>query len=185
MIYLARLKAATSANTVTVRTDKTDRSPFVSSVSTQSGHISELIEAPSAQSDELRELIALILATDSEADRAEAQAVALADPDAALTSLRLLAADLETAPPDLDKDDRRRCIDCANLTARDKRCLAAWCGEGPGNAARDYHPVFDVPRTCECYSAKAADIDQRTGADRWPYQIADMFPQQRGAQHGD
>jgi hypothetical protein len=48
--------------------------------------------ATSAEADELRALIAAILADDSEASRAEALAVALADPDAALMSYRALAA---------------------------------------------------------------------------------------------
>jgi hypothetical protein len=51
--------------------------------------------APVAATDatELRDLIALILTNDSEADRAEALSVAVTDPDAALTSFRALAAD--------------------------------------------------------------------------------------------
>ena len=83
------------------------------------------ITATTEQADELRELVALILADDTEADRAEALAVAFVDPDAALTSFRALVADLETAPPEQDADNRRPCTDCANLTPRDRRCLAA------------------------------------------------------------
>lgn len=47
--------------------------------------------ATAEQANELRELVALIVANGSEQDRAEALAVALADPDAALLSFRTLA----------------------------------------------------------------------------------------------
>ena len=49
--------------------------------------------ATQVEADELRCLVNAILASDSEANRAEALAVALADPDAALASFRALAAD--------------------------------------------------------------------------------------------
>jgi hypothetical protein len=75
-----------------------------------------------------------------------------------------------------EQDDRRPCTDCANLTARDMRCLAAWRGERPGNAARDYHPVTDLPRCCECYEPKATEPDRRNGADRWPYLLTALPP---------
>ena len=48
--------------------------------------------ATPAQADELRGLIAAILADDTDTDRAEALAIALADPDAALACYRALAA---------------------------------------------------------------------------------------------
>jgi hypothetical protein len=169
MSYLARLKAATSANTVTIGTDKADKSPFVSSVGTQSGRISGFVEVPSAQYDELCHLIACVLEQDTEADRTEALAVALADPEAALTSFWALLADLQTVQVAFDPDDDRRpCTACANLTSRDHRCLAAWRGERPGNAARDYHPAIDIPRCCECYLPIVREVDQRPGAERWP-----------------
>ncbi|MHB8493710.1 MAG: hypothetical protein ACYDDG_03950 [Casimicrobiaceae bacterium] len=47
--------------------------------------------ATAAEADELRALIGVILADDTEADRAETFAVALADPDAALVCWRSLA----------------------------------------------------------------------------------------------
>ena len=47
------------------------------------------METP-AEAEELRALIAAILAGDSEADRAEALAVALVDPEGALLSFRTL-----------------------------------------------------------------------------------------------
>ena len=46
-----------------------------------------------AEAVELRELVALVFADDTEQHRAEALAAALTDPEAALTSFRLLAAD--------------------------------------------------------------------------------------------
>ena len=46
------------------------------------------------QRQELRELIAIILARDTEAERTETLAVACADPHAALTSFRILVAEL-------------------------------------------------------------------------------------------
>jgi len=46
------------------------------------------------QATELRVLVTLILAHDTDEDRAEALAIALADPEDALVSLRLLAAEL-------------------------------------------------------------------------------------------
>jgi hypothetical protein len=49
--------------------------------------------ATSEQAAELRELIAVILANESDVDRMETVDIALADPDAALTSFRVLAAD--------------------------------------------------------------------------------------------
>ena len=51
--------------------------------------------ASPGQRQELRELIAIILARDSESERTEALAVACADPDAALTSFRALVADFQ------------------------------------------------------------------------------------------
>ena len=49
--------------------------------------------ATQAEANELRELIAVILADADDAERADVLRVALADADAALTSFRLLAAD--------------------------------------------------------------------------------------------
>jgi hypothetical protein len=51
--------------------------------------------ASAGQRQELRELIAIILARDTEAERAETLPVACADPLAALTSFRALVADLQ------------------------------------------------------------------------------------------
>lgn len=53
--------------------------------------------ATPAEADELRALVAAILSDGGEADRAEALAIALADPDAALMLFRTLAADALTS----------------------------------------------------------------------------------------
>jgi len=62
-------------------------------------------------------------------------------------------------------DDRRRCEQCANLTARGL-CLAAQRGEI--NASRIHEPVRDLLQRCIGYMPKATDTDQRTGRERWP-----------------
>jgi hypothetical protein len=49
--------------------------------------------ATRTEADELRDLITLILANDTDAGRAEVLATACADPEAALMSFRLLAAE--------------------------------------------------------------------------------------------
>jgi len=115
-------------------------------------------EVAGSYAAELRRLIWLILANDSAADRAEALAVALGDPEAAQTSFRALIAvattmekqrgdssetggiqgdHSETMPkqwePAADsgehaQDERRTCRQCANLNNRGQ-CLAAWRGE--------------------------------------------------------
>ena len=124
-----------------------------------------------AEAAELRKLIALILPDADGADRAEALAVALADPGAALRSFRALAADLERQPP-TDADDRRTCQQCTSLSP-DGRCRAAGRGELPYVASRIYSPVLDVPKRCEGYRPTAADPDQRPGVERWPGLKAD------------
>lgn len=63
-----------------------------------------------AEADELRELVVLILADADEGERVEALNVALADPEAALMSFRVLAAELKPGPLP-DPDDRRTCAE--------------------------------------------------------------------------
>ena len=129
-----------------------------------------------AQAAELESLDGIFLAGDTEAERREAMSAALADPEAALTSFRLLAAEFREryAPKCVrEADDRRTCTDCANLSMRDQRCLAAWRGKRIGNAGRNYHPVIDLPGRCEHYAPKADETDQRSGAERWPEMAAD------------
>ena len=62
-------------------------------------------------------------------------------------------------------DDRRRCDQCANLTAGGL-CLAARRGEIVAN--RNYEPVRDLPRRCEGYAPRPDDPDRRPGRERWP-----------------
>lgn len=115
-------------------------------------------------------MVDAILTNDTEAERAEALAAALADPDAALTCYRELAdKGLATAIA----DDRRRCLDCANLTPLDQRCGAAARGEKIATAGRRYYPVLDLLRRCEGFTPNASDPDQRSGLERWPYLAAD------------
>lgn len=136
------------------------------------------VPARPAQTSELRELVAIIFADDSEADRAEALAVAMADADAALVSFRSLAQErglpISSATP---ADPRMRmCADCANLT-REGRCLAAWRGESFSagiTIARDYRPAMtDRPQRCAPFKPLPGDPDPRTGAERWPWLLSD------------
>jgi hypothetical protein len=136
------------------------------------------------QEAELRKLVSIVAA--DWPDRDEALAVALADPVNALTCFRALARDqlradqaqsgpytdapLSERDPD---DDRRTCTDCANLTPREGRCLAAWRGEGPPTAARDYHPIKNALLRCIAYAPKPSDPDQRPGRERWPITVED------------
>lgn len=156
--------------------------------------------ATPAQTAELRALVALVAESWPEAERAEALAVALADPEDALKCWRALAEDhadatarivypagLYTSAPLAERDptdDRRTCLDCANLTTRDHRCIAASRGERPGNAARNSHPVSDILKRCECYKPQPAEPDQRTGAERWPEMVADTKRLKEMARHG-
>jgi hypothetical protein len=113
----------------------------------------------------LRELVPIILADarNTEADRAEALAVALGDPDNALLSFRALAA----RAIERFSDTRRTCRQCANLSPQG-RCLAAWRGERPWGALPGYSPVADLPQCCPSYRPEANDPDRRTGRERWP-----------------
>jgi hypothetical protein len=117
------------------------------------------------------------LADDSEADRAEVLAVALADPEAALISFRALVAEnraitVNLRPPSSAPADMRPCVDCLNLSPGG-RCLAAWRREsfGPGIAvSREWRPALtDRPQRCAPYRPGPNDPDKRTGAERWPF----------------
>jgi hypothetical protein len=131
---------------------------------------------------ELRNLLAIVAA--DWPDKDEALAVALADPEDALVCFRELArrmpdpfyeqtpggpcSDAPLAQRD-PRDDRRTCMDCADLT-REGLCLAAYRGERPNNAARrDYHPIANALTRCTCYAPKPDEPDQRSGAERWPH----------------
>lgn len=99
--------------------------------------------ATEAEAVELRGLVRRVLA-DRPDEWNEVEAVALADPEAALVSFRALVADLALPPPD-PLPSLPTCEDCRRLTAlRDRggyrRCTAA---------ARRYNPVPDIGRRCE------------------------------------
>lgn len=153
-----------------------------------------------AQESELRALVARVAASWPEAERAEALAVALADPADALTSWRALAADMETkairarareaspytSAPLAERnpgDDRRTCRDCANLSGTG-RCLSAWRGNPPVGAGREYHPVNDILQTCEWYAPRPDEPDQRSGAERWPGAVWDAKRRREMAARG-
>ncbi len=164
--------------------------PFGGFVSTPPGIVEKITEAAASnettpatpkQAAELRALFAIVAADWPAVEQAEALALALSDPEAALTSFRESAREKRsgtrareagpytTAPlserdPD---DDRRLCTDCANHGPQG-RCLSAWRREGPGAASRDYHPIANLLRRCGCYAPRAHDPDQRPGAERWP-----------------
>jgi hypothetical protein len=124
--------------------------------------------ATPTEAAELRDLVSRVLTNAGDADRAEALAVALADPEAALLSFRALAAVSSNGEPAVDvRDDRRTCTQCVSLTTTG-RCLAAVRGELSYVTSRDYSPAPDVLKRCEGYRPKADDTDQRNGAQRWP-----------------
>ena len=134
-----------------------------------------------AEAAELRALVGIVAADWSGDERAEGMAAALADPNAALASFRLLAARhrlatvqnrertgapaASTAQEQLPAD-MRACVQCLNLSAGG-RCLAAYRGELPGYA-RSYSPAMtDRPLRCEGYAPGHDDPDRRNGRERW------------------
>lgn len=132
--------------------------------------------ATPAEQVELAALVASVYADETQTERNEALTKALADPDDALACYRTIAIDRGLARAVPDQDNRRWCTDCANLAAPDRdgarRCLAATCGELEDGVKRTYHPTTDIPRRCEAFTPLAGDPDQRTGAELWPYLLA-------------
>lgn len=130
------------------------------------------------QAAELRALVATVAADWSEVERAEGLAVALADPNDALTCWRALAmghaakaaptaypAGLYTLTPLPERDpddDRRTCTDCANLSAIGR------CRTPPFAAKRDYCPISDALQRCARFTPRPDEADRRIGAERWP-----------------
>lgn len=190
----------TPATLATLATLRTDRPSTVATVATvaraevaEQGPVSV---ATPEQAAELRALFAIVAADWPDVEQAEALALALSDPEAALTSFRESAREKQarvrfwqsgpyTSAPLAERDptdDRRLCTDCANRTPQG-RCLSAWRREGPGAAAREYYPISNLLRRCGCYAPRAHDPDQRPGAERWPC-VADEVLQKRGAGHG-
>lgn len=120
------------------------------------------IKATPEQEAELRALVASVSAAYgfTHAEQQEALDLALWDVDAALQSYRVMANEQNII---LDRDDRRRCDQCANLSHRGK--CAAWQAVGAMNG---YSPVPDIPRRCEGYAPGPEDADRRPGRERWP-----------------
>lgn len=154
--------------------------------------------ATPAQGAELRALVARVAASWPEAERAEALAVALADPADALTSWRALAAELPAQPvrqhsagpytlaPLAERDpgdDRRTCHDCAHLSLIG-RCTAAARGNPNTDAGRSGFPIDDLLRRCLAYAPGPDDPDRRNGAERWPGMVADALRRQEMAARG-
>lgn len=139
-------------------------------------------DATPTQYAELHKLVTLVTAGWPAGEPEEALAAALADPVAALECYKHLADALPrkacavyrvtTALPIPQRDpddDRRRCEECANLTAG-QRCLAARRGEGPAvyGAPRDYVPLLGILGRCAGFEPRHDDPDRRPGAERWP-----------------
>ena len=155
-----------TATVATVATLAPPNLPTVASVATVAVATlanGPVIPATEAEAAELRALVRRALA-DRPDEWGEVEAVALADPEAALLSFRSLAADLLPPLPD-QLPELPTCEDCRNLTTlRDRsgsrRCTAA---------TRRYNPVPDVGRRCENFRPLPRHPDQRTGRERWPW----------------
>ena len=149
MSYLAQLKEKIGNSNPQTGTDKTAKSPSVSSVSTDSVILAGNSRPSATTSASPRvELMGLIKAvgtlyafTPSEFE--EATQVAFADPQTALTSFRDIAKRYGLFAP---TDDRVTCRECSRLVGG--RCGAAKQGL-MANTQPDYSPVQDVPRHCE------------------------------------
>ena len=117
-----------------------------------------------AETNEITALVQALYANDTEADRADALAAALADPDGALLCYRTIAEDQGMAIAKAD-DDRRRCSQCLNL--RGRVCAIAKPG-GLVSANLGYRPAPDTLQRCAGYLPNTTDHDQRPGRERWP-----------------
>ena len=112
-------------------------------------------------SSELRALVEVVASFHgfTEQQRAEAWQIARADPLAALEWFRAQTAKIPRSVH--ISDDRITCQQCANLVGN--KCMA-W---GQMDAARGWEPV-QMHRRCEAFKPRSDDLDQRTGAERWP-----------------
>lgn len=121
--------------------------------------------ATPAEAARLRVMIGAVLADESDDDRAEALAVALADVDAALVCYRALTS--------AGSDPRMcRCLDCAGYSVTTGKCLQAARGAsfGYGMAvSRRYAPPPLQASRCAAFLPLSDDPDRRTGAERWPF----------------
>jgi hypothetical protein len=117
-----------------------------------------------AEADEITALVNAVFPDDTDDDRTEALAAALADLDGALLCYRTIAEDRGIVIAETE-DDRRTCSQCLNL--RGRTCAMAKPGRlvsaNPG-----YRPVIATLHRCAGYLPNTSDHDQRPGRERWP-----------------
>ncbi len=107
-----------------------------------------------AEAEEIRALVQAIYANDTDDDRAEALAAALADPVGALLCYRAIAEERGIALVKTDADRRT--------------CAIAKPGGLVSSANPGYRPVPDTLKRCAGYLSNTTDHDQRPGCERWP-----------------
>jgi hypothetical protein len=154
MSYLAQLKEKIGNANPQSGTDKTAKSPFVSSVSTDSAIASGIFTPTTTGNAELDSLIEMV-ANEYNCppdERLLMIETAQRDLGSALTSFRAMANQrlLFNAVP--IPDDRVTCSACSNLTRRGL-CLSAQRGEMADTYKR-YSPVPDVFRHCEHFKSR-------------------------------
>lgn len=112
--------------------------------------------ASPAQEGEIRALLGVVAAGWPADERADALAAALADPDGALRSFRLLAAAHESRDAGTGRMDSRMrpCTACANLAPRG-RCLAAARGELEGFSTTYEPAIPGRPLRCGRFRERA------------------------------
>ena len=120
--------------------------------------------ATEADANEITALISIVFANETEVDRSEVLAAALADPDGALRCYRAIAEGHGIAIVNTE-DDRRTCSQCLNL--RGRACAIAKPG-GLVSANRGYRPAADNLQRCAGYLPNTTDHNQRPGRKRWP-----------------
>jgi len=147
--------AATHAEMLEAHPDALAAEPFTPTIRQASAPLTANEEAA------LRAWLSLIQETDT-ATVAAVIDQCRRDADARVYFIRQAHAALPKPPR--AANDLRRCTDCRNLLGR--RCQAARRGEMA--ASRDYEPVPNLPRRCECYTPGDSDPDKRPGALRWP-----------------
>lgn len=151
MSYLAQLKEKIGNTNPQTGTDKTAKSPFVSSVSAVSvlsaGNSGALTKTTASPRVELMGLIKVVgtLYAFTSVEFEEAAQVAFADSQAALTSFRDIA---KRHGLDVPTDDRVTCGECRRLVRG--HCQAAKLGLMIDTQS-DYSPTPDIPRRCEFF----------------------------------
>ena len=149
MSYLAQLKEKIGNTNPQTGTDKTAKSPFVSSVSDVSalaaGNSEGLTKTTASPRVELMGLIKVVgtLYAFTPSEFEEATQIAFADPQAALTSFRDVAKRYGLHVP---TDDRVTCGECLRLVRG--RCQAAKLGLMEDTQA-EYSPTPEMPRRCD------------------------------------